>query len=63
MITCRDNPNPVCPICGWVNTEPWDTDHDFELCDTAEVTCGSCLMEHTVTRHAVFTYTTETEVE
>ena len=61
MIACRDNPNPVCPICKSVNTEPWDINHNFELCDTAEVTCGECDMDYTITRHAVFTYTTETE--
>jgi hypothetical protein len=63
VITCHDNLNPVRPICGWVNTEPRDISHDFELCDTAEVTCGECHMDYTITRYTVFTYTTETEAE
>ena len=51
----EDTENPVCPYCGYVETDAWEIDFGH---GDAEVSCSSCGKDYLCSTTVVVTYTT-----
>ena len=47
---------PVCPHCGYVETDSWEIDFGGDFGSETESTCDSCGEEYFLRRHCVVTY-------